>query len=311
MKNSIKTKKQNPLIQFFKYFSTFMTLVLILQLILQEFALFSILSVSASWEAIYNFFWIFALGCDIYFTLDFFVRLISARIHKKERHYWIQEGGWIDFLTSIPMLLFISLPFFIMQFIDEPWPIDKNPMAIVETIALFRFLKFLKLTKLFSKKTSHMTTRHIKRLYITGILAFTLFAVFCGTFINIGLLYLLPSIDGEFLYLQGGFILFQLPINLIIILCSLGSLLFLKIYATHFTKTVVNPIMAMKNGFEIKDYTRMAAIPEKYKEDEIFLLANAFNNRWLPAKLRKLQNSSEVKVTLKSEDILKKISPTD
>ena len=78
------------------------------------------------------------------------------------------------------------------------------------------------------------------------------------------------------------------------------------IYSRYFALTISDPVYVMRKGFEQKDYTYAVKLLKHFEDDDIFLLANDYNTRWLPAKIRKLSESgSKSESKLKLEDILK------
>lgn len=79
----------------------------------------------------------------------------------------------------------------------------------------------------------------------------------------------------------------------------------LLFYSPHFARTVTDPIFVMRKGFEKRNYTLAVKIPKKHADDDIFKLAEDYNDRWLPAKLRRLHSSTTEKPKLTLDDILK------
>lgn len=49
---------------------------------------------------------------DIIFSIEFFIRTIAASKIKEKGfvQYWFYERGWVDFISSIPLLVFDSGP---------------------------------------------------------------------------------------------------------------------------------------------------------------------------------------------------------
>lgn len=93
-------------------------------------------------------------------------------------------------------------------------------------------------------------------------------------------------------------------INFFLILFVLLCLVI--IYTRHFAQTVTDPIFVMRNGFEKKEYTLAVKIPDIYQNDDIFYLANDYNNRWLPAKMRKLNEMKSKTSLLSLDSVFKK-----
>jgi len=92
-------------------------------------------------------------------------------------------------------------------------------------------------------------------------------------------------------------------INFVMILFMM--VIILLFYSPHFAKTVTDPIFVMRKGFETRNYTLMVKIPEHLKDDDVFKLAEDYNDRWLPAKLRKLNDEPQLRPKLTLDDILK------
>ena len=83
-------------------------------------------------------------------------------------------------------------------------------------------------------------------------------------------------------------------------------ILIIIIYTRHFALTVSDPVYVMRMGFEKKDYTLAVKIQKHYKDDDLFLLANDYNSRWLPAKIRKLSETKNTESKLSFNDVFKK-----
>ena len=57
-------------------------------------------------------------------------------------------------------------------------------------------------------------------------------------------------------------------------------------YSPHFALTVTDPIQVMRKGIEDDSYNLEVKIPKRYKEDDIYQLADAYNRIFLPMKDR-------------------------
>ena len=73
----------------------------------------------------------------------------------------------------------------------------------------------------------------------------------------------------------------SLPFHLLVLLLALA---FLLLYGPHFAWTVCDPLRVMRRGLRETGHGRPVEIPERYREDEVFLLARAYNERCLPAR---------------------------
>ena len=92
-------------------------------------------------------------------------------------------------------------------------------------------------------------------------------------------------------------------VNFVMILFMM--MIILIFYSPHFARTVTDPIYVMRKGFEKRDYTLTVKIPKKLEEDDVYMLAKSYNDRWLPAKMRRLSSDSVERPKLSLEDILK------
>ena len=82
-------------------------------------------------------------------------------------------------------------------------------------------------------------------------------------------------------------------------------LVLLLIYTRHFALTISDPVYVMRQGFDNIDYTLAVKIPKYYEKNDMFLLANSFNNRWLPAKIRKLNEIRNKSSKLSFNEVFK------
>ncbi len=57
-------------------------------------------------------------------------------------------------------------------------------------------------------------------------------------------------------------------------------------YSTHFAINVTDPINIMFKGMNEENYNLEVAIPENYSRDDVFRLAESYNNEYLPLKAR-------------------------
>ena len=90
--------------------------------------------------------------------------------------------------------------------------------------------------------------------------------------------------------------------NFIIIVGLILS--FMLIYTRHFVQTISDIIHIIKRGFKEKDYNLQVKINEPFKEDEIFQLAEEYNENYLPLKSKIRQEEKAKKATVLSMDDL-------
>lgn len=74
-------------------------------------------------------------------------------------------------------------------------------------------------------------------------------------------------------------LLFQLLVLLLLALLFLG-------YAPHFARTVTDPLEVMRRGLAEDGFNLAVRVPEGLQEEEVFMLAREYNERWLPLKDR-------------------------
>jgi hypothetical protein len=83
-------------------------------------------------------------GFDLFFTVEFLVGLYTAALNRKTRYYLVYGQGWIDFLVSLPLLVFYSGP--------AMFGLAAGGMTALPLIAQmsrgFRFLRFLKIFRI-------------------------------------------------------------------------------------------------------------------------------------------------------------------
>jgi hypothetical protein len=368
------------------------TLVMIVLVLIQTFL--EDLSVYLGWSiAIRDQLRIGGFFFDLFFTFEFLTRLIISISKKSGKKYLIHGNGWIDLLASVPLLLFVSGPFFISKLA----PLDDISVGLlnvfgllkmIKAIRVTRILRFLRVLKIFGKfknVRSKMAQRHVSTILTMSIMTII---VFYSTIQilqedQIGILQSAASVQRKresdlnmnFSRMYGmlsdkdyrntlqktakfypeiaaisykGDLLYEftkLSSSEVLELVSMGSeeiyiekgaanghlnityyrgqvmkqeafanllqfgliiallLVILILYTAHFALTVSDPIFVMRMGFEKKDYTLAVKIPESYKNDDVFLLASDYNDRWLPAKMRTLAGQEKTTSVLTMESV--------
>lgn len=382
-------EKQNGFISFLENFTLGMIVLVLIQTFLEDFSVFMGFPIYTV-----NRIRLSAFIFDFFFTVEFLIRMISAVSKKKGIHYFFYRNGWIDLLASIPLLLLISGPEFMIQIfkiniLNFGFINALGMLKVIKAIRVARILRLLRVLKVFGKiknVSSVMAQRHISTIstiVISSIITF-LVAISVLQTVNVlpskydelikkedsinkaftkmyrlsnendlkDMLKFLPkdfdsiiklNKDGETIYRSENiyneyyqfykdqkdqeyvksynvilpdklFITFfrydyfkeeafNNVINFIMIIFVL--VIIIIIYTRHFALTVSDPIFVMRNGFEKRDYTYAVKIREHFKDDDIFVLANNYNIRWLPAKVRKLSEMKEEKSLLSFDDVFK------
>lgn len=86
---------------------------------------------------------------------------------------------------------------------------------------------------------------------------------------------------------------------LMVIILVVGFLFF---YSPHLAITVTDPIHVMKRGMEETSYNLEVKVLEEYSDDDIFQLAKAYNEKYLPMKDRASSSEGSDIVGLSMED---------
>ena len=124
-----------------------------------------------------------ALAFDFIFSVEFTVRSILAKKKGSASRYWMFERGWVDFLSSIPLLLLNSGPAVIFLFLSGP---DEgalsigalNVLKVVKAIRVTRILRLIRIIKIFGKihnAESPMAQHHTSVIATTSV--FTMICV--------------------------------------------------------------------------------------------------------------------------------------
>ncbi len=89
---------------------------------------------------------------------------------------------------------------------------------------------------------------------------------------------------------------------LVVIVLVLSYLLY---YSPHFALTVTDPVHVMRRGFSDSSYNLEVKIPEKYRDDDIYILADLYNKEYLTLKQRSSsgQRSGSMMSDLSLDDI--------
>ncbi len=150
-------------------------LLVIVQTITDEYA------VLMKWPMKYRIFLVIsAFAFDAIFTLEFLVRAVIALKNRALGRYLLQERGWIDFVASIPLLLFISGPAMLDLFFPglaagglAAFSV-LNVLKVIKAIRVTRILRLLRILKIFGKiqnAESKMAQRHISTISTTVVIS--------------------------------------------------------------------------------------------------------------------------------------------
>jgi len=186
------------------FFEALVVVVIIIALVhtfLEDFA------VLAGWTVPARRWLIWAgLAIDLIFTVEFFTRLYFAIVRGRAFDYFFRERGWIDFIASIPLLLFSSLPS-VLALLAGAGLVNGmgsflNVLKVIKAVRIARILRLLRVVKLFRSiryARSMLAQRHIATITTIGVtvlVAWVLVANFLG---GLGIL---PGLDRPFLVSQ-------------------------------------------------------------------------------------------------------------
>jgi hypothetical protein len=110
-------------------------------------------------------------GFDLLFTVEFLTRFLSAAFERRAGDYFFGRRGWIDFLASIPLLLFNSGPQAVALLLGGTAFVGLsgvlNILKVVKAVRIARILRLLRILKIFRQikyADSPMAQRHITRI---------------------------------------------------------------------------------------------------------------------------------------------------
>lgn len=320
---------------------------------------------------------------DLFFTIEFLIRMYDAIFYGNVKKYIIEKRGWIDFAASIPLLLLNSGPSAYALIVGTSFAFGGagivNLLKVVKIIRIARILRLLRVLKIFKQikyADSKMAQHHVTKITSISISSLVFILLLFSMFASI---IKLPQIEAEnsaqnrseaenivykaegdikdiihnytlindtvlrvtyrdevifsrydssvlnqmfspdeldyignikngdftFLYNAKSVSLVQARDNIqyfILVLCLV--LIFMFYYSPHFAINVSDPIMVMQKGFKEKNYSLEVRIQEKYKDQEVFTLAESYNENYLPMKARETHNdSAPEELDLKLDDV--------
>lgn len=119
-----------------------------------------------------------AFAFDVIFCLEFTARSFITAKHGHFKHYILHERGWIDLLTSFPLLLLVSGPALFLFLTDAHTDSAFfNFLIILKTakaIRVTRILRLIRVIKIFGKiqnTESRMTNRHVATISTLAVVS--------------------------------------------------------------------------------------------------------------------------------------------
>ncbi len=126
-------------------------------------------------------FWITAIGFgfDVFFSGEFLARTIVSVRRGTFKRYFLGERGWIDLLSSFPLMLLVSGPALLFYLLHDP---DAETATLgflhvlktAKAIRVTRILRLIRILKIFGKiqnTDSVMTNRHVATVTSTAVVA--------------------------------------------------------------------------------------------------------------------------------------------
>jgi hypothetical protein len=124
------------------------------------------------------------LGFDFFFTIEFLTRMYLALSNREGTSYFFQQRGWIDFLASIPLLLFNSLPNTLALLAGTGLLTGLgsflNVLKVIKAVRIARVLRLMRIVKLFRRikyVSSPMAQRHIAVITTISVTILVLWSV--------------------------------------------------------------------------------------------------------------------------------------
>ena len=113
---------------------------------------------------------------DLFFTVEFLVRLYFAIMDRRVGPYLGRGRGWVDFLASVPLLMFHSGPY-AAAFLFGGAAVGGiagvlNLLKVIKAIRIARILRLLRIIKLFRRiknVSSPMAQRHLAGVTTIGV----------------------------------------------------------------------------------------------------------------------------------------------
>lgn len=315
----------------------------------------------ASW-ALRRVFLYTGFAFDLFFTIEFLIRSWTAILAGEYGRYFVRRNGWVDFVASVPLLIFTSGPEVLAMAGGAAFAGTGaliGLLKVVKAVRMARVLRLLRLLKIFRRirfADSVMVQRHTVRIVTTAAATLIFTATIIGTLFalvestgaeEVWLTDQIASVESlaerpelaagpdaaeawgrsrpsvllvkdndwtlyarnDDVYLKRYFgpgdytvrnvasysIWFdirpasvtQSRLNITIFGITLAVVLLIMVtYSPHFAITVSDPVNVMLRGLKEKSYNLEVSIPDEYASDDIFRMAAAYNDEYLPLKER-------------------------
>lgn len=119
---------------------------------------------------------IVGFGFDVFFTVEFLVRMYYAVMNRAAGRYFGRERGWIDFLASVPLVVLYSGPIMLALAVGGADLVGMGGMLgtfsasyAIRTARVLRLLRVLKVFHALKGTRAHMTYRHMANVATIGV----------------------------------------------------------------------------------------------------------------------------------------------
>ena len=129
-------KENSYLGRFIEPFIVFIIIIAIFQTFFEEYATFSYMSRHIRLLSL-----LAGFAIDAIFSIEFLARLFVSAKKRAASTYFAKEGGFIDFLSSFPLLILNSGPLVYVTFFA-------GKAGIISTIGMFSFFKIVKIVRI-------------------------------------------------------------------------------------------------------------------------------------------------------------------
>jgi hypothetical protein len=126
-------------------------ILVVVQTFIEDYA------VVAGWSVhIRNMLLVSGLVFDVIFTIEFAVRSFFAAREDSVVNYWRYRRGWVDFLSSVPLLLLNSGPAVYLLYFGDGLGVAAgvgvlNILKVVKAVRVTRILRLVRLLKIFGR----------------------------------------------------------------------------------------------------------------------------------------------------------------
>ena len=142
------------------------------------------------------------LAFDLFFTIEFLVRLYLALTAGRGAEYFLRQRGWVDFLASIPLLLLNSLPHALALLASAGLVSGLgsflNVLKVIKAVRIARILRLLRVVKLFRGiryARSPMAQAHVSTVTTIAVSILVLWALVASALETAGII---PGLEGPF-----------------------------------------------------------------------------------------------------------------